>query len=222
MARTDPRQARRRPGRRSLLLLGAFTLLFASCENVFTTSLFSFLQRDPSKLSPEQQVAYGRDALASGDPEAMAEAYGLLKDSDDPETQLLAADLALGAVELEATLLEAASAEDPVATIEEALDDFTDEDYAMMREAAALVDSADESVEPSAEQYFFAAAGLIAAAADENGGTAGLDADPPPAAVEEEVNQAKAFLDAAAASLQANGESTDVLEGVGEAIGWSP
>ncbi|MFW5744904.1 MAG: hypothetical protein ACOC2D_16635, partial [Spirochaetota bacterium] len=173
MARTNAGQPRRRPGRRLLPLLGAFTLLLASCENVFTTSLFSFLQRDPSRLSPEQQVAYGRDAIASGDPEAMAEAYEHLKDSDDPETQLLAADLALGAVELEETLLEVASADDPVATLEDALDDLTDDDYAMMRDAAALVDSADESVEPTAEQYFFAAAGLIAAAADENGGTAG-------------------------------------------------
>lgn len=221
MTGTTTRRALRR-GKRLLLLAGAATLLLASCENVFTSSLFSFLQRDPSNLSPEQQVAYGEDALASGDPDRMAEAYEVLKDSDDPQTQLLAADLALGAVELEGTLLEVASAEDPVATIEAALDDFTDEDFAMMREAAALVDSADDSVEPTAEQYFFAAAGLIAAAADENGGTAGLDADPPPATVEEDVNQAKAFLDAAAASLQANGESTDLLEGVGEAIGWSP
>lgn len=214
----------RRPGRAvgMLALATALAVMLASCENVFTTSLFSSLQRDPSNLSPEQQVAYGEDALASGDPAAMAEAYEVLKDSDDPETQLLAADLALGAVELEATLLEAASADDPVATIESALDGFSDEDFTMMREAAALVDSADDSVEPTAEQYLFAAAGLIAVAADENGGTSGLEADPPPSAVEEEVNQARAFLDAAAASLQASGESTDVLDGVGDAIGWSP
>ena len=220
MGRTDERQRRTR-GTRLLLLVGALTLLVASCENVFTTSLFSFLQRDPSQLSPEQQIAFGEDALASGDPAKMAEAYEVLKDSDDPQTQLLAADLALGAVELEGTLLQAASADDPVQAIEESLDDFTDEDFAMMRDAAALVESADDSVEPTAEQYFFAAAGLIAAAADENDGTAGLDTDPPPAAVEDEVNQAKAFLDAAAASLQASGESTDVLDGIGEAIGWS-
>ena len=215
MTGTTTRRPLRR-GKRLLLLAGAVTLLFASCENVFTSSLFSFLQRDPSNLSPEQQVAYGEDALASGDPDKMAEAYEVLKDSDDPQTQLLAADLALGAVELEGTLLEAASAEDPVAAIEAALEDFTDEDFAMMREAAALIDSADDSVEPTAEQYFFAAAGLIAAAADANGGDVDTltDADP-------DVAQAHAFLDEAAAALQADGESTELLVDIAGPTGWT-
>ena len=69
------------------------------CEAVFTTSLFSFLQRDPANLSAEQQIAWAEQALASGDPEAMAEAYELVKDratgSSDPELTYLAGRLAL-------------------------------------------------------------------------------------------------------------------------------
>lgn len=208
MTGRDAPRLRRRTGRRLLLLAGALALLLASCESVFTTSLLSFLQRDPSKLSPEQQVAYGRDALASGDPDQMAAAYDVLKDSDDPSTQLLAADLALGAVELEGTLLEAASADDPVAAIEAALDGYSDDDFAKMSDAAALVDAADDSVEPTAEQYVFAAAGLLAVAAEST------DADP-------NVAQAHAFLDAAAASLQADGESTDLLDQIAGTTGWT-
>lgn len=203
------------------VVLVALSLL-AACESVFTTSPLAFLQRDPSKLSPEQQVAYGHDALASGDPAKMAAAYEALKDSDDPNTQLLAADLALGAVELEATLLAAAGADDPVAAIDDALEGFTDDEIAMMANAAALVDAADDTVAPTAEQYFFAAAALITVAADANGGTTGLDGLTPADPGYDEVQQAQAFLDAAQAALTANGESTDLLEGVGDAIGWTP
>jgi hypothetical protein len=75
------------------LVVVALVLLLAGCEAIFTASLLSFLQRDPSKLSPEQQVTWAEQALASGDPEAMAEAYELVK--NDPDNTLLAARLAL-------------------------------------------------------------------------------------------------------------------------------
>jgi hypothetical protein len=78
----------------SLAAIGLLLFLFlAGCEAVFTTSLLSFARRDPSKLSPEAQVVWAEEALASGDPEAMAAGYKLVK--DDPNNQLLAADLAL-------------------------------------------------------------------------------------------------------------------------------
>jgi hypothetical protein len=73
--------------------LAALVLLLAGCEAVFTTSFLSFLQRDPAKLPADQQVAWAEQALASGDPAAMAEAYELVK--DDPDNELLAAKLAL-------------------------------------------------------------------------------------------------------------------------------
>ena len=50
------------PSGRRLLAAAALALLLlvgaGGCEAVFTTSLLSFLQRDPSGLSPEQQVAW--------------------------------------------------------------------------------------------------------------------------------------------------------------------
>lgn len=212
------RRTQRRPIS-AVKLLGVAALIavgFASCESVFTTSPLAFLQRDPSTLSPEQQVSYGEQALASGDPDAMAEAYETLKESDDPQTQLLAADLALGASEVEGTITQALAGlqddGDPEAVVEEALAGFDEADLQRMQEAADLLDSADESVTPTAEQYALAAVGVIAVAASENEGD--LSATTVPV-------QAEEFLTAAYDSLQESGESTDLLEGIGDAAGWS-
>ena len=71
-------------------------LLLGACERIFTVAPISFLQRNPANLDSDQQIAYARDALAAGDTEAMLAAYDLLRTTDDPETQILVADLALG------------------------------------------------------------------------------------------------------------------------------
>jgi hypothetical protein len=77
----------------------ACLLAFAGCEAIFTASPLSFLQRDPSKLSDEQKISWAEAALASGDEEAMADAYAAISDlaagSTDPELTHLAANLAL-------------------------------------------------------------------------------------------------------------------------------
>ena len=70
----------------------ALLALLAGCQAVFTYSPLSFLQRDPANLPPEQQVSWAEQALASGDPQAMAQAYELVK--DDPDQAYLAASLA--------------------------------------------------------------------------------------------------------------------------------
>ena len=196
----------------AVALLAAMAVL--ACENVFTSSPLTFLQRDPANLSPEQQVQFGEDALSSGDPAAMADAYAALSDTTDPETQLLAADLALGAVELDSVLstaFESASAEggDIEAAVEEALAEFTADDLELMVEAAALVDAADEEATPTPEQYVFAAIGLLAvAASEEDGDISAIDgADP-------NIVQAQAFLDAATAQLEADGNPSDLLSGI--------
>lgn len=204
-------------------------LVTTSCEMVFTTSPLAFLQRDPARLSPEQQLTFGRDALASGDRDQMAEAFELLKESDDPDIQLLAGQLGIAASGLEAAVYGAlpeiiAAADDQAAlqaVLDETLEGFSEDDLQMMGEAAALVAAAEGSVTPSAEQYVFAAVALIAVAAEQHGGVGRLErveeGDPGYADVE----QAKAFLDSAYAELQADGQSTDFLEGIGEAIGWA-
>lgn len=200
----------------------AITLAFiviAGCENVFTTSLLSGLQRDPSTLSAEQQVRYAEEALASGDPEAMADAYATLRTSDDPETQLLAADLAIGAAGLEttitATLGELAGGGDPETILGEALATFDEDDLAMLADAAALLAAAsdDGSVTPSPEQYAFAAVALVAVEVAANDGDLASTTIPP---------QAEEFLEAAAAGLQESGQTTDLLEEIGAAVGWTP
>lgn len=70
----------------------ALLALLAGCQAVFTYSPLSFLQRDPANLPPDQQVSWAEQALASGDPQAMAQAYELVK--DDPDQAYLAASLA--------------------------------------------------------------------------------------------------------------------------------
>lgn len=204
---------------RRLLATSIALLALAGCENVFTTSLLSGLQRDPSTLSPEQQVRYAEEALASGDPEAMADAYRTLRTSDDPETQLLAADLALGAAGLETTITgalgELTGGGDPETVLAEALASFDEDELAMMADAAALLAAAsgDGAVTPTPEQYAFAAVGLVAVEVAGNDGDLESTTIPP---------QAEEFLEAAAAGLQESGQTTDLLEEIGAAVGWTP
>jgi hypothetical protein len=207
------------------ITLAAFAvlLLAVSCESVFTTSPLAFLQRDPANLSPAEQVTYGEDALASGDPEKMGEAYAALKDTDDPDTQLLAADLALGAAELEASVAEAvadlSAGGDPETVLEETLSGFSQDDLERLAGAADLIDAADDSVQPTAEQYAFAAVGLIAVAADEAGDVNSLDSLSAGDPGYDQVQQAQSFLVAAQDSLQESGDSTDLLDQIGGAVG---
>ncbi|MFW5782912.1 MAG: hypothetical protein ACOCY8_00185 [Spirochaetota bacterium] len=205
----------------SILLVLA---LVVGCESVFTTSPLSFLQRDPSQLSAGQRVTYGHDALASGDTDKMADAFDALKDSDDPETQLLAAELAVASTGLEGkpteVAAELANGGDPETVVQEALDGFSEDDYERLVAAAELIDDADDTVQPSSEQYAVAAVGLIAVAVEENGGAEGLESLSPGDPGYEVVEQARAFLIAAEESLQADGESTELLDQIGGAIGW--
>lgn len=200
------------------LLILVILVTLSSCERIFTTSPFDFMQRDPSTYSDAQRLTFAEDALASGDEAAMAAAFDLLADSTDPDTQLVAVELALGAAGVEGALTSvvaglSADGADPETVISDALDGFTDTDLELLVAAAALLDAADDSVTPSAEQYGFAAVGLIAAAATDAGGVENLD--PPPAGSDAEtyVSQATGFLTEAEALLAAEGGSTDILDG---------
>ena len=79
------------------LLFILLPMLSVSCEQFFTYSLMSWAQRDPSNLPEAQQIAYAESVLGSGDKDAMADAYDAIKDNDDPDVQLLASKLAVGA-----------------------------------------------------------------------------------------------------------------------------
>ncbi|MDZ7794027.1 MAG: hypothetical protein U5P10_10165 [Spirochaetia bacterium] len=79
------------------LLIVILPILLISCEQMFTYSIFEWAQRDPSNLSEAQQISYAKSILGSGDKDAMADAYEAIKDNTDPEVQLLASKLAVGA-----------------------------------------------------------------------------------------------------------------------------
>ncbi|TFG63763.1 MAG: hypothetical protein E4H36_04800, partial [Spirochaetales bacterium] len=86
---------------RLVSLIVVLTLAAVSCQRIFTYSPLSFLQRDPSSLSAQQQVNYAEDILASGTAEDMAAAYALIQallaaDPGNADLQLLAAQLAIG------------------------------------------------------------------------------------------------------------------------------
>jgi hypothetical protein len=198
-----------------------------SCERFFTTSPLAPLARDPSTFTQSQLVAYARDALASGDETAMATAYQLLKDTTDPDLQLLAVDLAFGAAGLPAAMGAMISGltvqpDDPVTVLDQAFALFDATDLARFVEASALLDDADDDVSATAEQYAYAAFGLIAAAAEDAGGSGNLDPPPGGSDAETYVIQAALYLDASATALTTEGQPTDLLEGFGGALGWTP
>ncbi len=215
---------------RVLMVVSVVILSAVSCEVVFTTSPFAFLQRDPSRLSEEQKAAYARSALDAGDREKMAVAFSLLKDSTDPEIQLLAADLALGASGLDVAVMTALpgiiAAGSDQAALQAALDDvlmgFSAGDLALMAAAADLIVGAEASITPTPEQYVFAALGLVAVAASQNDGVGGIEALTPADPGYAEIEQAKVFLQSAADELREQGQSTEMLDGIGDAIGWAP
>ena len=196
--------------------MALLALSILGCEQVFSTNLFAGLERDPSKLSLDQQIVYAQSALASGDSGKMAKAYDALSDSiegtDDAELNLLAADLALGASDLQGVfdeIIGVALGEgtdlsdqgDLAAGLDGALGDV---DYSYVAEAQAQIDAAvANGGEVSEEQYLLVTVGLIMQAADGAGSVSNLNAGNT-AAIETWVTAAKA-------DLQARGESSDYL-----------
>ena len=81
--------------RLSVTLLAAGLLLLGGCEAIFTSSPFTALQRNPSSLSPEQQITYAQDALASGDKTAMQAAYDTLKSETSSTAVYMTAELGI-------------------------------------------------------------------------------------------------------------------------------
>lgn len=96
-----------------------FTIIFtfSSCQAFFTYSPFSSMQRDFSDLSSEEKITRAQDVLKTGDTEDMQEAYDaiiemLADNPEDPELNILAAELAVGASGIMDVLLDAISNSD--------------------------------------------------------------------------------------------------------------
>jgi hypothetical protein len=79
-------------------LLACLTAMISmpSCQDVYTTGIFGFLQTDPEELSRDRLIDYGWDAIGTGDEKKMEKAYDAVKealkdDPDDAELNYLAA-----------------------------------------------------------------------------------------------------------------------------------
>jgi hypothetical protein len=188
-------------------------LILTGCEQVFTYSPLSGLQRDPSTLSDDQKRQYARDALDSGDDSAVQEAYELLKDSTDPEDQSLAVDLAIessGVTDVILTLVSQSGTSEPeqiIETINESLDDLN---LDILTESADILQNLgnNEEGEPTVEQYVLTGLGLALDAAQEAGGIENLDG------TSEQEQQAQELLEDANELYQAGGD-TGGLEDLG-------
>jgi len=149
------------------LLIVLLPLLLTSCEQMFTYSMFEWAQRDPSNLSEAQQVSYAQNVLGTGDQQAMADAYEAIKDNEEPEVQLLASKLAVGASGINEAVEQALSDLESGSTgsLESYLDsiDSTMLDNAVKSMTAATDDIATASEVTSEEYLTVAAAGLISA-----------------------------------------------------------
>ncbi len=67
----------------SYAVSGLLLLVFciSGCQDIFTYGPLDILQRDPSTLSKDQQLLYARQALSSGDDDAMSSAVDLVEDT---------------------------------------------------------------------------------------------------------------------------------------------
>ncbi|MDA3941072.1 MAG: hypothetical protein PF693_17480 [Spirochaetia bacterium] len=135
-------------------------LILSSCQQIFTYSVLEWAQRDPSNLPPAQQIAYAESALASGDEQAIIDAYNAIKDLDTAEADLLASELAfagsgVSGVIAEATTMLLEGTGDPTSLIDTL-------SGTLLQGAADELESAiNNGAVPSEEQYLQAAAALL-------------------------------------------------------------
>jgi len=148
------------------LLLVFLLLLLASCEQMFTYSPLSWAQRDPADLSDAQKIAYAESVLGSGDTDAMADAYDAIKDSSDPDTQLLASQLAIGASGLNEAIQDALADFDSLESGTASINDYLNTiDDVMLQNAIDAMDAAeadsDTKDDITQEEYLVTAAAIL-------------------------------------------------------------
>jgi len=149
-----------------MLFAGLLILLLVSCEQMFTYSPLSWAERDPSDLSDAQKIAYAEGALNSGDIDVMADAYDAIKDDANPDAQLLASKLAIGASGLNEAAEEILTSIDTISDTElQAVLDGIDNDMLDNAIAAMDVAEADSSTRKdiTAEDYLVIAAAILLA-----------------------------------------------------------
>ena len=162
----------------------AAAVIFTSCQQVFTSSVYFWVETDMSTMSDEQKVSYAEDLLSSGTADQLGEAYAeiaaLLGDDPGakPELALLAADLAVGASglgEAMSSALETVSSGGDVSA--DLLEDINTVD---LQNAVDMVTAAEDGgATLTAEQYTNAAAAQMLVVIDEAGGVESLDSIDP-------------------------------------------
>lgn len=151
---------------KGMLIIVILPIVLISCEQMFTHSLFEWAQRDPSNLSEAQQISYAKSVLGSGDQQAMADAYEAIKDNTDPEVQLLASKLAVGASGLneavEAAIADIDKIEDGTKTIDEYLGTIDESMLlAAVNSMATASQNASTAENITSEEYLTAAAASL-------------------------------------------------------------
>jgi len=191
-------------------------IAFTSCQQVFTYSPLKAFQRSPTSMSPQQKVEYAQEALASGDTSAMKQAFDAIKDSTDPQTNLLASQLAFGASgatqvfnQVLGALASGSSSSQDVAdlssTVQTAINNV---DVNLAAEGAQqLADAAAGGAAVTDEQYAVAAASLVASAVKQSGDSLTDFLNNPPAS-----GTAAGDTLAEAQSLASNIQSSDVTQ----------
>ena len=174
-------------------------LLLNGCEAVFTWSPFEALQRDPANLSPDQQEQYAQDVLASGDTDAMAEAYELIaalleENPEDGELNLLAVDLAVGASGV-GDIVSSLDPNDENADPDAILEGLNTDVLADISDHIEAAEAAGQEISDS--QYVNAGAAIIAQSADEAGGFDNIDWENDP-----DVQQAQEYAELGGVDLE--------------------
>jgi len=195
----------------SILILLPFLLM--ACEKVFTTTPLEFLQRSPENMTAEQRMTYAEDALASGDTQAMIDAYNaLLSDTSDAAVYLAAqlaieisgiSDLLLGVVAGTTTLPESGDS----ATITDWIDSNGGADTITYLIAAGDKLASVDSTELSTMDYVYGSLGLALEAAQQDDGSvdfANVDV--------EKMSDAQDFVEEALANMSEDDPSYAFLD----------
>jgi hypothetical protein len=165
--------------KRVIAYVAAVSLLLASCQQIFTTSVAGFMARDklelPATISSDQALAAAEQALGSGDTAAalavLDRINGLVSTLNDPATvselKTTAASLAIAASGVDQALVSVlelmGSSEPPsIEAITEIVASIATPEAAI----AALSYLADADVESSPDQKILAAVVLVVAATE--------------------------------------------------------
>ncbi len=204
-----------------IAVLSAVLILiaFSSCQQVFTTSAYFWVETDFSTLTEDQQVSYAEDLLSSGTTEELLEAYAAIEEllpddyttatdltDEEVELVLLAADLAVGSSGIGDAISGALDAFATGEGLDETLLD--DIDTANLESAVSLIEAAeDNGAELSTEQYTNAAAAQMLVVMDDAealGLTADTldESDPAQAAIIEDLEQAQAWATAGGIDIE--------------------